>query len=122
MSHIVADKKEAVWVICTRLDEVKIFKDGSGLDNQVGAAAVVGSGHQGTILSYHLGSLEHHTVFEGKLMGVIFGLYILCSLPPSFSMALIALDSQAAITMLTSNQCQPSQYLLDEIHTQLLTL
>ena len=36
--------------------------------------------------------------------------------------ALLELDNQAAILALTNNRHQPSQYLIDEIHTQLAAL
>jgi len=51
----------------------QVFMDGSGVNSQVGAAAVLFSqGQETRVLRYHLGTLLEHMVIEAKAMGVFF--------------------------------------------------
>jgi len=109
-------------MVCTRLDEIQVFTDGSGLNKQVSVAAVASDSCCELTFTYHLGPLSEHTAFEGEFVCILLGLHLLHSYPPSVSTALITLDNQAAIIAITNNICQPSQYLLEEIHVQLQSL
>ena len=44
-THIAPDKEEAVKCIRTRIDDIQVFSDGSGLDACIGTAAVVAHPH-----------------------------------------------------------------------------
>jgi len=70
-THIAAEKDDATQCIRMRLDEVKVFADGSGLNGHVGAAAAVISPSGGRHLQFQLGSDAMHTVFEGELTGIL---------------------------------------------------
>ena len=66
-------------------------------------------------LRYHLGSLEHHTTFEAKLLGILLGLWLVNREPDTDSVPL-KVDSQAAIQALNTHRLGPGGYLSDEIH------
>ena len=79
---------------------LKVYTDGLGQDSKAGAAVVLikGSSIVGT-LRYHLGSLEHHTIFEAELLGILLGLWLVNREPDADSVSL-KVDSQAAIQAL----------------------
>jgi hypothetical protein len=54
--------------------DVKIFTDGSSMDNKIGAAAALyRNGRLKSTLRYKLGSQKHHTVYEGEGVGMLLG-------------------------------------------------
>ena len=112
-THVAEDKKAALSRIHTRLDDLQLFTDGSSHDGHIGAAAVSLDGT--TSRQYKLGMIAAHTVFEAKLISVLLALQIVEEYPGTKSV-LIALDNQAVIMALQSNQPQPSYYILDENH------
>ena len=120
-THIAADKDDAACCIRTRLDEVIVFADGSGLDGHVGAAAVIVSPAGGRHLQYQLGSDAAHTVFEGELTGILLAVHLLHEYLRTKT-ALIAVDNQAAIAALINWPKQPGQHLVNEIHAVLKAL
>ena len=122
MTHIAADKKEALSTVHTRIDDIRVFTDRSGINNLIGAAAVTYDDDHSWSLSYGLGPISQHTVFEGKLVGVILALELLRTVPATTTTEMIALDNQAAISAMANNAWQLGQYLLDEIHSQLRAL
>ena len=72
--HIASDKKEALSIVCTHIDDIHVFTDGAGINNLVGAAAIAYNDHHSWSLSYRLGPISQHTVFESELVGVILAL------------------------------------------------
>jgi len=51
--------------------EVIVYSDGSGLNEQIGAAVVLyKDGTEQGVLGKHLGSEEQHTIFEAKVLGL----------------------------------------------------
>lgn len=94
-----------------------IYTDGSGIENMIGAAAVVT--HNGTTLEtlrYKLGSDLEHTVYEGEIFAVILALHILTKVPFRLRKVTIGLDNQAVIYGLQNHKTKPSHYLLDRVH------
>ena len=79
-THIATDKDETAACIRTRMDEVQVFCDGSGLNGGVGAAAVVMMPPEGPHLQYLLGKDTAHMVFESELVGLLLVLQLLCSI------------------------------------------
>lgn len=101
------------------MDDLQIFTDESGLEGYIGSAAIViGSPLS---LQHMAGSIEHHTVFEGEIIGVLLALQLAWAFPHAKSL-LIALDNQAVIRALASNIQQPGQYLLDAVHESMAQL
>ena len=122
MTHIASDKKEALSIVHMRIDDIRVFTDGPGINDLVCAVAIAYDDCHSWSLSYGLGPISQHTVFEGELVGVSLTLKLLHLVPASTTTAMIALDNQATISTVANNGRQPGQYLLDEIHAQLWAL
>jgi len=105
-SHIAADKNSAAQLICTCIDDLQLFSDGSGFESNIGAAAITTTPWNN--LQYLLGDEDSHTVFEGEVAGILLALQLIDKSPKSTSV-LIALDNQAAIRALEKNNPLPSQ-------------
>ena len=96
--HIAANKKEALSAVHTRIDDIRVFTDGSGINDLIGAAAVTYDNDHSWSLSYGLGPISQHTVFEGELVGVILALELLRTVLADTTTVMIALDNQATIS------------------------
>lgn len=96
----------------------KVYSDGSGYKEGIGAAAVLYKGNEVVkTAKYHLGPSTHHTVYEGELVGIILALHLLTGLACRLlNTVVIGLDNQAAIKALHNQTAKPSHYLLNYIH------
>ena len=94
----------------------RIYTDGSGYKDQVGASAVMFiNGRKTAALRYRLGPLTKHTVFEGELVGIILGFHLARSIIGRRTRINFSIDNQATIKTLEGNDPQPAQYLIDRI-------
>ena len=102
-------------------EEVNVYSDGSGLEGQVRAAAVLCKQGQGDKkLRYRLGPLTEHTVFEAEAVGVLLALHMLRH-EREVKKATIWLDNQAVMALmgaLTIHKPKPAQNIIDEIILQ----
>lgn len=95
--------------------DVKIYTDGSGVNNKIGASAIIyRDGRPGTALKHQLGSV-HHTVYEGEAVGVLLALHITRGNRAIRSVN-IYIDNRAAITAATGIKPHPGHYIFDAIH------
>ena len=74
-TFIAKNKEEAASYIRTRTDDIKIFSDGSGFKEKIGAAAIRPDTQD--VLYYQLGSSRWHTVFEAELVGILLALKLI---------------------------------------------
>ena len=121
----IADTKEAA--IATDKAQFgrgkRIYTDGSGYKEQVGASAVLfTNGKKTAALRYRLGPLTEHTVFEGELVGIILGFHLAQSINGPRTRINFSIDNQATIKTLDGNEPQPAQYLIDEIKRDISNL
>ena len=117
-THIAPDKEEAAKCIRTRIDDVQVFSDGSGLDACIGTAAMVAHPHSGPHLQFSLGKITAHTVFESELVGILLAIHLLRRYSCART-ALIALDNRAAIAALNNRPSQSGQHIVNAIHDAL---
>jgi len=98
MPNNFADSKEdAIRDAEQATEEIQIFTDGSGYHGGIGAAAVLRRrGKPEKILRFHLGSDEHHTVFNGEQIGMLLGLELLRR-ERNVRTVYMGVDNQAAI-------------------------
>lgn len=79
-------------------DEIKIYSDGSGIDNKVGAAVLIRRGQQQPkTLRYHLGSTDDHTVYEAEAVGLTLATQLLSMEDDITFPVSIFVDNQATI-------------------------
>jgi len=98
-THISSSKKEAACTVCLRVNDVKIFTDGSGLNEHVGAAALASNGQCHLTLTFTLGTLTEHSVLRqaGRYPA---GSSPSMQLPILYGHALITLNNQPLISAL----------------------
>jgi len=92
------NKKESLKDFAQLRDRTMVFTDGSCTDGLIGASAVlyVDYNHVAT-LRHHLGSAEHHTVFEAEAVGLILAAHLLSTKNEATFPASILADNQAVI-------------------------
>jgi len=97
-THISDNKKESVADFRQLRHQTLVFTDSSCTDSLIGTAAVlyVTYIHIST-LWYHLGSKEHHMVFEAEAVGLILAAHLLLARNEASFPALILTDNQAVI-------------------------
>ena len=108
-------EKKAIELEQGDRNEYKIFTDGSGFNDQVGASAVCYRlGAEIRQLRYRLGSLKYHEVADGECVGLILALHILLSLTDVKDVT-IYLDNQAVAQATGNRRSQASHYLYDAL-------
>jgi ribonuclease HI len=79
-SEIAKDQEKSICNKADSLLEIKIFTDGSGIDENIGAVVVMyrkGRAAPSKILMYHLGSTTDYTSFEVEVVGAIMGVWMI---------------------------------------------
>ena len=110
---VASDKKASVAADEEGRENIKVYSDGSAQDGKVGAAAVlIQQGKETRTLHYHLGTTEHHTVFEAELVGLLLGLHLIKTEKTRTSYALGA-DNQAALTAVATPETRSGHYLAE---------
>ena len=93
--------------------ELKVYSDGLGTEGGAGAAAALFKmGQEPRILTYHLETLDNHTMFEAEVIGLSLALHMICLERHASSVA-IRLDNQAVIQSLQYCKPRPSQYIIN---------
>ena len=102
------------------ITHIKVYIDRSGLEGKIGGAAVLYcSGVLKSRRRMLLGSAEHHTVYEGKGVGMILGLELIREERQVEGMVSMGTDNTAAITATHAIKPGPSHYLWDIFHKRL---
>ena len=98
------------------MSHVKVYMDGSGIDSQIGTAAILY--HDGILKRrrrMRLGTMKHHTVFEGEGVGLILGLELIREEEEVDGMVSMGSDNTAAIS--TTHAIKPnSHHIWDLFH------
>ena len=109
---IASSKEESKTESENAPEAVKIFTDGSLINDKVGAAAVLTKpGQTPRVLHLHLGSATKYTIHDAELVGLLMGAYLIKKSKPGKSSFALGADSQAAIKTLLTNLTQPGQKL-----------
>ena len=100
--------------------DFKIYTDGSGHDNGIGAAAILyakGRARHMKSLQAYLGSTDEHNTYEAEAIGLILPLWLLHNTPETYGKTVsIYSDNQSVISAITSLKASSGQYLLSNIH------
>ncbi len=113
------DKMKAVQLVeeLVRGDEFCVFTDGSGFQGLIGASAVAHGKLCKHVRRVHLGDDTEHTVFEGKVTGMILALDVIAA-EPRATHATILLDNRAALKAVTHRRARAGQQLVELFHRQ----
>jgi ribonuclease HI len=103
---------------------VRIYSDGSGIEGNIGAAAVLYRRKNGIetkrVMRYRLGPETKHTVYEGEIAGEIMAQELLYKQPSGFGRHVsMYVDNQASILATQTKARNPGHYLLDILHNKL---
>ena len=94
-------------------ENIEEYSDGSAQDSKEGDVAVlIQQGKETRTLHYHLGTTEHHTVFEAELIGLLLGLHLIKTGKTRTSYVLGA-DNQAALTAVATPGNGSGHYLAE---------
>lgn len=88
---------------------IKVYMDGSGVEGQIGTTAMLY--HDGILRSkrrMRVGSVKHHTVFEGEGIGMILGLELIREEEVAEGMIPIGIDNTMAISATHAIKLSPS--------------
>ena len=107
------NKKESLEDFRQLRHRTLVFTDGSCTDGLIGASAVLYVDYtQVATLRYHLGSEDHHTVFEAEAVGLLLAAQLLLTRnEASFPTSVLA-DNQAVIRSGENLSAKPGHYLL----------
>ena len=103
---------------------VRIFSDGSGIEGNIGAAAVLYRRKNGAetkhVLRYYLGPETRHTVYEAEVAGEIMAQELLYHQTRGFGRHVsMYVDNQASILSTRTISPNLGHYLLDILHAKL---
>src|SRR6266481_3458489 len=92
---------------------LQAYSDGSGLDGEAGASAVLyWDGQSVRTLRCYLGPLTRHTTYKAELAGILLMLELIGGSSEAVT-ATIKLNSQAAILALGNHRAKPAHSLID---------
>jgi hypothetical protein len=108
---IAKDKEALIKADKEGREIIKVYSDGSAQEGKVGAAAIlIRPGKETCKLHCHLGSTEHHMVFEAELVGLLLGLHLIKTEKKRTKYA-IGVDNQAAMTAVATPGNRSGHYL-----------
>ena len=117
-TQIASNKDQAVMLANLTSSGVTIYTDGSDIDGQVGAAAVLfRNGVEQAVVHKHLGTSRRHTVFEVELVGAILGMHIAMQMGSNNST--LAIDNQATILATRDRNPASGQHLVTHLQDSL---
>jgi hypothetical protein len=121
-TEVIADTDKAIEAIARDRADVKVFTDGSGMEGKVGAGAVLyRNGRLKTKLRHQLGSIRHHTVYEGEGVGALLGAKLISN-KWGIRSANIYIDNQASIAAMSLTKPNPGHYIFDAIQDSIVAL
>ena len=98
--------------------DYKIYSDGSGHDNQIGAAAILfkkGRAQPLRSLKKFLGPKTKHNTYEAEATGALLATWILRNSPEVIGKQVsLYIDNQALVTALAGTKSNSGQYLINE--------
>ena len=121
--RIAGDKEKAQEEDRADHASIKVYTDGSGIEGQIGAAAVLY--WDGVLVKrrrMRLGSEKHHTVFEGEGIGLILRLELIREEEWAEGMVSIGINNVAAISTTHAIKPSSSHYIWDIFHQRVRML
>lgn len=119
-TEIAEDSESALKADEDAQEDIRVYLDGSAIDEGVGAAAVLMRGKvEVDALRFHLGSMKNHTVYEGELVGMILAVELLRREAGRKDSMALGADNQAAILATQAFSLKAGHYLMDIFHNDL---
>ena len=113
---ILTDADEAIADMEQDHPDVKIFTDGSGMEGEIGASAVLyRNGRIKSSVRYKLGQQKHHTVYEGEAAGLLLGMKLM-EREWGIRSAIFYVDNRAAILATQLTKPASGHHIFDTLH------
>lgn len=118
---IAATREQAIEDHDGNSDEIRIYTDGSGIDDHIGAAAVLfrNGQLQPKVLRYHLGTADEHTVYEAEVVGLTLAAQLLSREEDVTYPVSIFVDNQATIRSGDVFSTKSGHYLIDHFRSMI---
>ncbi|KAF5310641.1 hypothetical protein D9619_008098 [Psilocybe cf. subviscida] len=120
LEKITAVQYRAPWSARVKTQIASTKEEAAEMDGN-DAAVLFRDGVEVKQAHFHLGSIRHHTVYEGESVGALLALGLLWKQKNVHSVS-ICIDSQAAIRAVASRRSVPGHYIMDEFHKLLAQL
>ncbi|KAG2153822.1 hypothetical protein DEU56DRAFT_726253 [Suillus clintonianus] len=122
--NIANSREQAVVNHDLNEDKYKVYCDGSGIDDMIGATAVLyrRGRPQPCILHYHLGSADAHTVYEAEAVGLTLAARLLALEDDLTYPISIYVDNQATIKSGDMLSTKSGHYLIDNFRSSIKQL
>ena len=118
-TKIVSTREESIEEEAKDQAEYKIYSDGSGNNENTGAAAVMyrkGQVPRTRSLQLHMGPRSKHNTYEAEVVGAILGLWLAHEMPETRNRKVsLYIDNQALVRALSDTKAKSGQHLLEEI-------
>ena len=121
--RIAGDREKAREEDIADRASIKVYTDGSGIEGQIGAAAVLYC--DGVLVKkrrMRLGSVKHHTVFKGEGVGLTLGLELIREEEMAEGMVSIGINNMVAISATHTIKPSSSHYIWDIFHWRVAML
>ncbi|KAJ3518307.1 hypothetical protein NMY22_g13741 [Coprinellus aureogranulatus] len=121
-SHIDATREESIEAEKDDPAQVKVYTDGSAIDGQVGAAALLYIANETEprrTLHLHLGPKSRYSTFDAEWAGALMATWLLKECTDDSigkETATVYVDNQSVITTATKDTPGPAQYLKEAMH------
>lgn len=121
-AHIDESRKDSIENEGNDKSRIKIYTDGSGIDDKVGAAALMyvdDEQEPRKILHYHLGAKSDYSTYDAEWVGAVMAAWLIRT---SDDMSIgsepltVFVDNQSVIRCATKDSPGPAQYLMDSLH------
>nr|GAT48527.1 RNA-directed DNA polymerase from transposon X-element [Mycena chlorophos] len=101
----------------------RVYTDGSGIDGNIGAAAVLyrGEAEWGSMRT-KLGTEKEHTVYEGEAVGCGMALELLRVQDNVEGPVTVVVDNQAAVRAVNATTAKPASWIWDDWHAKFSSL
>ena len=120
---IIPDKEEAINDIAQDDPDLKIFTDGSGMNDKIGASAVLyRDNRRKSSLRYQLGHISHHTIYKGEATGILLATNLILRESHTSTTAIIYIDSKALTLATILTAPSPGHYIIDAFHSAINTI
>lgn len=121
--RIAPDRRTAIAEHDACNDEIKVYCDGSGQNEKVGAAAVLYRGDKRPrVLRYHLGTEKEHTVREAEAVGLTLAARLIGTEPNVTFPISIYVDNQGAIKSSEVFTTKPEYCMTDRFRKMMMEI
>lgn len=110
--NVIEDRQEATRHHKNLRSDIIIYSDGSMVEGQVGAAAVMYRKGKKKTLSYKLGGEGDHTVYEAELIGIYLGTH-LAKQEKNIGKLTFAVDNRAALVAPRKDKAGPGNHIVE---------